>query len=424
MSAGQGFGDFAQSFINRINSDKNKFKGDMDALISSSVGELRDSFDTGLAEIREAYSSLSADVHSDADTLASTIESAIASIESTASKEKANVKKKLDQSVSYIKTHADKAVSDIAEVTDYVRTKAFDDFQLLVSTIKKDVERMKTEFDTTITKLSTKMITGVKEAVADIMSDARVGLTKIDEVKKKLGGDIETAEKDMKTKLEALKADAMKHFENISALIRKEAEKLEKRAEGVAKLINNMLTSIGLAALFISSAAAVTLIAYKFLRMPDNSSPRYIPPEERNFVYDPNASSDYSPIDTTSASSAVPKPSGQSPTSVSAMQSSVSPSTSASSTVPTSASAMQGPVSSLPIGQHPISSSTRTTNTSGLSAAHEAPGGTINRTHISAPSGSTVRVNDHSSQQGSSTHINNIPRRSPIRPVSNSRPRR
>jgi hypothetical protein len=407
MSAGQGFGDFAQSFINRINSDKNKFKGDMDALISSSVGELRNSFDTGLAEIREAYSSLSADVHSDADTLASTIESAIASIESTASKEKANVKKKLDQSVSYIKTHADKAVSDIAEVTEYVRTKAFDDFQLLVSTIKKDVERMKTEFDTTITKLSTKMITGVKEAVADIMSDARVGLTKIDEVKKKLGGDIETAEKDMKTKLEALKADAMKHFENISALIRKEAEKLEKRAEGVAKLINNMLTSIGLAALFISSAAAVTLIAYKFLRMPDNSSPRYIPPEERNFVYDPNASSDYSPIDTTSTSSAVPntvsKPSGQSPT---------------------SASAMQGSVSSLPIGQHPISSSTRTTNTSGLSAAHEASGGTINRTHISAPSGSTVRVNGHSLQHDSSTHINNTPRRSPIRPVSNSRPRR
>jgi ElaB/YqjD/DUF883 family membrane-anchored ribosome-binding protein len=262
MSILSGMADMITQLKTAVDDEKDNLERDVTSAISKIVSETGRAFDSVFDDIKEALRDAGEFVESDFKALETLLEKVVRKMGSFAENEYHSFESKVEGVIHNIENIAKRATEEVAHATEYVRHKAYDDFEEAVNGARTEFDKAKNGFENAVESMGRSLVDKVKTGVKTVVSSAQHDLDKINNLRKDIDSELRDKVRAVEAELRKLKDDATKELDKISAYMHKELEKLESRVLSLKNSVNSMATVVGATALVAAIAIAISMFAY------------------------------------------------------------------------------------------------------------------------------------------------------------------
>lgn len=260
--------DVLSTMKNTLSSEVRALEHGADSVIDGLASKARAKFGTVLDDLYRKIKDAGEIVASDVESVLAAAKTAAEHIEEHAEKAYNGFVKKANHTIGDMKSAGSKVVSDVESASHYLRNHAAADMRSAGKAAEADFAKAKDDFTTGVKTMGDDIYNRIKEGVEAIVADAHSDLTKVEALKSRVEGDIDSKVEAIKHGVIAFKDDAVKEMEKIVSLIRTEVEKMEKDVKGVKKLADDVQWSVGMSILGVGLAAAGGIVIWKLASRP------------------------------------------------------------------------------------------------------------------------------------------------------------
>lgn len=266
MSVFTGLNQMLNSLTNGINNERDRLIRDTDNTIKGMSSLARSEFDKLFNDISDFLSSTGDGIKKDFENLEGIYDEMEKKIETAGLKAVHGFIDRAEDEIQKIESTTNAALRDIHKATDYIRTEAYNETINAVDAARKDIAKLKKDFDDSIIAISKNIIKKTKDGIDDIKNSATADIAKLNSLRTQIDGEIEEKFGDVKALLIKAKNSAEKELDSIATLVRSEVQILEKRVKKMADTTDKIMNYLAAAVLAVGGTAAIGIVLYKMRR--------------------------------------------------------------------------------------------------------------------------------------------------------------
>lgn len=245
-----------------IDKEKDNLERDLSSAISKVVSDASSDFSTMFDDLKESMKDVESFVEKDFVAMENLLEKVVKKMESTAEKEYHGFEKKVEGVIQDIDSMGKKTIEGVSEVTEYIRTKAYQDFEAAITLARKDFDKAKTFFKDEIESLASSLVDKTKSGIRRIVSDAKSDLEKVNELRKNIDGELKAKVEEIGHEISSIKDKAMTDIDRMVGFMRKEMGVLETKVKALKADIATTSKYIAGTAIVASMFLGFSMYAY------------------------------------------------------------------------------------------------------------------------------------------------------------------
>jgi hypothetical protein len=266
MSIFTGLNQMLNSLTNGINNEKDRLIRDTDDTIKRMGVLARSEFDKLFNDVANFLTTSGDGIKKDFENLESIYDEMEKKIETAGLKAVHGFIDRAEDEIQKIESTTNTALREIHSATHYIRSEAYNETINAVDAARKDIARLKKDFEESIIEISKNIIGKTKNGIDDIKNSASADISKLNSLRTEIDGEIEAKFGDVKALLIKAKNSAEKELDGIASLVRSEVQILEKRVKKMADTTETIMNYLAIAILTLGGTAAIGIVLYKMRR--------------------------------------------------------------------------------------------------------------------------------------------------------------
>jgi ElaB/YqjD/DUF883 family membrane-anchored ribosome-binding protein len=256
-----------------IDSEKDRLERDLSSSIRNIVTGTTKEFSDMFDDLREGMKDVEQFVEKDFVAMEKLLDKVVKKIESTAEKEYHGFEKKVDTVITDIENSGKSAIAGVEEATEYIRTKAYQDFDAAITLARKDFDAARDFFRNEIESLASSLVSKTKSGIRLIVSDAKDDLEKVNTLRKNIDDELKSKVEEIGHEISHVKDKAMSDLDRMIGFMRKEMVALETKVKALKSDLKTTSTYVAGTAVVASAAIGFMMYAYSKTYAPEIQAP-------------------------------------------------------------------------------------------------------------------------------------------------------